>query len=391
MRDTDHIVNLLKKYLENKEELSTNDELQKLFIQHPSLLDFVRELNDEKGIGKVMQQYGFLNDKKAKRRETIMLDRILEEIHQVDHKESKPKNLWRYISAASVVVIFCVALWATQTRSNNPIEQLVETSASFTPGTNKAVLTLSNGKTLELSSDHERIIVGSELTYDNGDRIVERTNIDEVSMMTLTTPRGGQYQIVLPDGSKVWLNADTKLSYPSKFVGRTRIVQLEGEAYFEVAQNKEKPFIVHTAKEKVEVLGTHFNLNSYTEEVISSVVLLEGKVKVTLPNHTSEILKPGQQSVIEKGAMRLQSVEVSESVAWKNGKFSFNNESLESVMRKLSRWYDIQVVLPPDLENISIWGSISRYDSFDKVMEIVKMTDKKIKFKIEGRTIIFMK
>ncbi len=210
--------------------------------------------------------------------------------------------------------------------------------------------------------------------------------------MLLTTPRGGQYFVELSDGSKVWLNAESSLQYPAQFSGNTREVKLIGEAYFEVKSNAEKPFIVTTNAERVEVLGTHFNINSYPDVGLSRVTLSEGKVRVApLSNRTdTHILTPNSQAVIRGSNIEKISVNADEYIAWKNGEFMFNNEPLSSVLQKLSRWYDFDYSIAPALQDLKIWGSISKYENFDKVLRIIKITDKKIKLNIKGKKVIIM-
>jgi len=209
-------------------------------------------------------------------------------------------------------------------------------------------------------------------------------------MNTVSTPKGGQFKIILPDGSLVWLNADSQLKFPSAFIGADRKVELEGEAYFEVAKNKSLPFKVITRKEEIEVLGTHFNVNSYGEEETSSIALLEGKVKVAISSTDFDFLAPGQQAVVKNGSMTIHPVNLSEAVAWKNGEFMFNDENMKSVMQKIARWYDIEMVLAPQLENISIWGTVSKYEDIREVLKVIEMTGS-VHFKIEGRRIYVTK
>src|SRR5690606_11027807 len=212
-------------------------------------------------------------------------------------------------------------------------------------------------------------------------------DIDAQTMLTLSTPRGGQYQITLPDGTKVWLNAESKLHYPYRFTEDARHVELEGEAYFEVAHREDIPFTVTTSKEKVEVLGTHFNINSYQTDIYSTLALLEGKVRVSLEDNATTVLRPGQQSLVTNGKMEVQTIHVEESIAWKDGEFMFNNETLANAMKKLARWYDLEIEISPEFQNVEIWGSVSRYDNFNKVLKLIKMTDDRIRFQVEGRRV----
>ena len=270
--------------------------------------------------------------------------------------------------------------------------------SAIAPGRDRATLSLDNGSVFDLDS-----LGKGEIFQQSGIRIEKNDKGEliysvlsssdeqmEILMNTISTPKGGQYRISLPDGSQVWLNAASKLTFPTAFTGESRLIELVGEAYFEVAQNKKLPFRVITPKEEVEVLGTHFNVNSYSEEESSTVALLEGKVKVSLSSSESRVLKPGEQTVVKAGSMEVYPVDLSEAVAWKNGEFMFHNESMKSVMQKIARWYDVEVVVAPELENVSIWGSVSKYENIKEVLKIIEMTGS-VHFSIEGRRIYVMK
>jgi ferric-dicitrate binding protein FerR (iron transport regulator) len=168
-------------------------------------------------------------------------------------------------------------------------------------------------------------------------------------------------------------------------------VELEGEAYFEVASNKAQPFIVITPMEQVEVVGTHFNVHAYTEETLSKVALLEGKVKVSVSDSQTMVLQPGQQTVVQGNEIRVLHINPEESIAWKNGEFMFNNENLGTALKQIARWYDIHIQVDPTLENLTFWGSVSKFDNFDKVLKIIKMADDDIKINIEGRRVKVMR
>ena len=269
--------------------------------------------------------------------------------------------------------------------------------SAITPGRDRATLSFDNGVVFDLDS-----LGKGEIFQQSGIRIEKNEKGEliysilgsgsdkvEILMNTVSTPKCGQYRISLPDGSQVWLNAASKLTFPTVFTGKSRIVELVGEAYFEVAQNKKLPFKVITPKEEVEVLGTHFNVNSYSEEESSTVALLEGKVKVSLSSSEFKVLNPGEQAVVKTGAVEVYPVDLSEAVAWKNGEFMFHNEGIKSVMQEVARWYNVEIVVAPELEDISIWGSVSKYENIKEVLKIIEMTGS-VHFKIEGRRIYVM-
>jgi len=212
---------------------------------------------------------------------------------------------------------------------------------------------------------------------------------------SIATPKGGQYQIILPDGTRVWLNAASVLKYPVAFTSTARKVELTGEAYFEVAKNKAKPFIIHTAKQEVTVLGTHFNINAYADEPNTRTSLLEGSVKVAKLNDAASVMiKPGQAALVGDpgSASRIQiaSIDPDEAVAWKNGYFMFDSENLESILRKVARWYDVDITWQSrNSAQKEFSGTISKYSNASQVLKKLELTEA-VHFKIEGRKIIVL-
>ncbi|HLT86338.1 MAG TPA: FecR domain-containing protein [Sphingobacterium sp.] len=392
MQRIDHIVNLLKDYLWGDLDAQRTAEVDHLFLEYPHLKEIIEEMDSEEGLRTALDSYEELYTEAFLKREERILSHVLSRI-KYEPALSRPRLIWKRltiyssVAAIAIMVLFAIIIWR-----QNPLEPQAVGQAinAFAPGGNRASLTLSNGQQIELSDAYSGIIVDDQIAYEDGSKLFD-DNIDKQTMLTLSTPRGGQYQIILPDGTKVWLNAESKLHYPYRFSTGVRLVELEGEAYFEVAHQKNTPFIVTTSKEKVEVLGTHFNINSYRSDENSTVALLEGKVKVSLEGDVTNVLNPGQQSVVRGGMMEIRSVNVDESVAWKNGEFMFNNETLASVMKKVARWYDIEIDVSPGLKDVEIWGSVSRYDNFNTVLKLIKMTDDRIRFQVEGRRVRVMK
>lgn len=209
---------------------------------------------------------------------------------------------------------------------------------------------------------------------------------------TIETPKGGQYQVDLPDGTKVWLNAGSLLRYPTNFTGKIRSVELTGEAYFEVAKNAHKPFKVLSKNQVVEVLGTHFNISSYTDDISVKTTLLEGSVKVLSSKvNQTKLLKPGQQSDINytNNAFFIKSVNTDEVIAWKNGYFLFSDEDLKSIMARFARWYNVDVEYQGDVDNLRFGGMVSRSKDLTQALKVVEQAGN-VKFKIEGRRVIVM-
>lgn len=307
--------------------------------------------------------------------------------------------VWRNIAAAAAVVLVALSagLYFYSDHKGSRSVDSVTLMNDIQPGGNKATLTLSNGKRISLNDVTNGKIAeeagikiektaDGQLIYTIADAKASRPG----EFNTIETPKGGQYQLTLPDGTKVWLNAASSLKYPLDFKTKThRKIKLIGEAYFEVAKDKQRPFIVETTMQTVEVLGTHFNINSYSDEPSSKTTLIEGSVKVSNKSGF-KILQPGQQSSLTETKIELSEIDIEDAKAWKNGLFVFSDEPLESIMRKVSRWYDVDIVYKGVDVNELYWGSISRYDNISKVLKKLSVTGG-ITFKIEGRRIIASK
>lgn len=265
------------------------------------------------------------------------------------------------------------------------------------PGGNRATLTLSDGSTIILDSASngtiskqgnikvEKLANGLLAYSQNGKQVTEN---DEAFYNTITTPRGGQYHVTLSDGSQVWLNAASSIRFPVAFKGKERKVEITGETYFEVAKNPAMPFIVKAASTEIEVLGTHFNVNAYDDEAIIKTTLLEGKVKVSVANQVSKFLKPGQQAAINKEGKIgvLDNADIEEVMAWKNGRFQFSSADLKSILRQISRWYNVDIVYKGNV-NLHFTGQLTRNDNVSKVFEKLELTGE-VHFRIDDKKII---
>jgi ferric-dicitrate binding protein FerR (iron transport regulator) len=263
------------------------------------------------------------------------------------------------------------------------------------PSGNKAVLTLADGTKIELDSSGNGTIAlqgNVRITkQSNGEISYAGSAANEVSYNTLNVPRGSTpLGLTLSDGSQVWLNVGSSLTYPTAFTGKERKVKITGEAYFEVAHNASMPFIVQHDDVTVSVLGTHFNVNTYEDETAERITLLEGSVRVS-KNKMSQILNPGQQaSIANESAIKvLDDVNMDEVMAWKNGKFRFGeNTDIGTIMRQISRWYNVDIEYEGRV-NQRFWGSISKDVNVSKVLKILEATGG-VKFKVEGNKIIVM-
>jgi transmembrane sensor len=370
-------------------------------------------------------------------------DLIAKALPLVKPKETK---LWPRIAVAAAIAAITLGTWiymneVASSRKAPRNDEVVMNDIA--PGKNGATITLANGKVIQLSDSKTGVVIGDDSIKYNDGSFLSPSGRDGVARegsgpvnplssqggslpegerseaLTATTAKGQTYQFTLPDGTKVWLNADSKLEFPSNFVNsKTRFVKLSGEGYFEVAKDKAHPFVVQTDKQTVEVLGTHFNINSYNDESSVRTTLLEGSVSVRHAEFISAsrnskaalqgrgpdlrqdddrfkqdseavILKPNQQSILTgSNRIKLQDVDVSEIVSWKDGEFKFKEETVESIMRKVARWYDVDVVYEKDApRDIKLGGVVSRSRNVSAVLKMMELTYR-VKFKIEGRKIV---
>jgi hypothetical protein len=312
--------------------------------------------------------------------------------------EKKPltmpsKHGWtKYAVAASILLFISVGTYFFTRSGHNADHVAANNYSNIKPGGNKATLTLGNGKTITLDDTTNGQIAqqaGVLISKNANGEIVYTAaqSTDEVLENTIATPKGGQYKVILPDGTNVWLNAASSLTYPTAFKGTERLVTLNGEGYFEVTKNKEMPFRVRSAGQTVEVLGTHFDINAYADEAVVKTTLLEGSVKVSVQANSAMIV-PGQQAQFAKGGagiIRLQKVDTDKEVAWKNGVFSFADEDIRTVMRQVSRWYDIDVVYEGKIPDEKFFGEISRSSNLADVFKILELNN--MKFDVDGKTV----
>lgn len=295
-------------------------------------------------------------------------------------------RLIRYAAAAIILLAFGTFL-VTRYTNNSPTIAATRPLPSNTikPGTQKAMLTLADGSVVTLDSTANGKIAQQGATQvlklANGQICYKAANATDkegkVAYNVMSTPMGGQYQLILPDGSNVWLNAGSSITYPTAFPGNTREVKITGEVYFEVAKDKNKTFRVIAGDQEVEVLGTHFNINAYTDEAHIKTSLLEGAVKVN-----KVLLQPGQAFTQGK----VEPTNVDQDVAWKNGVFNFNNQTLSQVMRQLARWYDLEIVYPRGIPLKEYGGEIGRNLTLDQVLKGLENSG--IHFQLNGKRLM---
>jgi ferric-dicitrate binding protein FerR (iron transport regulator) len=341
------------------------------------------------------------------------MERIKSKIRFTDVEIKKKKRWMPYSIAASIIILTGLVIFFMANRKTKTGKAEIVKTNEIKPGGNFAELILGNGKTVNLYEAKNGLIDstnGNEvLKSADGQISYENHSNAENEFHVLKTPTGGQYSVTLPDGSRVWLNSLSSLKYPVSFSGAERIVELEGEGYFEVAHltpdpsplgegGMKIPFIVKVNGMRVEVLGTHFNIMAYDDEPSVNTTLLEGKVRVSREagksgspedGKTGSLeLKPGEQArLMENGELKIENgVDVSEAVAWKNGMFQFKDANIESVMRQVARWYNVEI----DYEgkpNHHFNATIYRKEPVEKLLHYLAQTNE-VHFKVEGRKIV---
>lgn len=351
---------------ENKmliERLQTPDSIKEMLTTWHGI-EKNRELNKQRGISRISD---------------LANNTTEQPVHRVHFLR---RGFFRY--AAAVVVLLGVGGYLF-TVNKNKDNKLAGTAEVIAPGREGAILTLADGSKVVLDSIANGVVAnqnGVQVKLNNGQLAYDGSG--EVVYNTISTPKGRQFRLLLPDGSKVWLNAASAVKYPTVFAGKERRVELEGEAYFEVTKDAEMPFkvVVGNATE-VEVLGTSFNINSYHNEPVIRTTLLEGSVRLNAYKR-SETLKPGQQAVVKPSKEHMEvahNADLDQVMAWKNGLFNFDDATLEEVMRQLERWYDIEVTYAKDIPAIRFGGEINKQNTLQDVLQILEKSN--VHFRLE--------
>lgn len=404
--NTDRIQYLFRLYLQ---KACTREELQELFtlIAQPENRAVMEALMDAE-----YEALPPLSSAEETDWEYIFSEATKAGQHTIYPLDNRRPFSWVRVAAAAVIVLALGlgGYWFMNRLSNNrvaktnqPVEQK---KYAVQPGGNKAVLTLADGRVISLNDAANGALAneGSSIVSKTKDGELEyksaagagshREQPAVVAYNTLATPRGGQYQLVLPDGTKVWLNAASSIRYSVVFAGHERSVELTGEAYFEVApvrlgSGQKMPFHVKTATQDVEVLGTHFNVNAYDDEPATKTTLLEGSVKVT-KDAASVILKPGEQTAVSQRSQPSHPIPVQtdEVIAWKNGLTAFTSADLKSILRQVARWYNVEVVYEGDIPQRTFTGGISRNAPLAGLLRLLEVS--KVHFRMEGNRLIVM-
>lgn len=403
METPQHINDLYRKYLDNRCSEAEILVLMQYFGQEDNeevLRGLVRKVfdDDQTDYKNVLAVHAI----------TDRVDfKLQQELGLLEDAKASPKTNWRlWISvAATSLLITGLVFYTKRSALPDDHEQHAILLNDIAPGKNTATLTLADGKVIPLSDAKTGVVIdASKLSYNDGTAI--STSVQDQGkagslLNAIATPRGGQYHVVLPDGTKVWLNAASSIKFPSNFTGvKQRRVELTGEAYFEVSKiagDKHIPFVVVSSNQQVEVLGTHFNINAYADEASSKTTLLEGAVQVSslnndkstfVENHSAR-LSPGQQASLNDRAIQIKTVNTEAAVAWKNNKFMFEGNNIQGIMRQISRWYDVDVVFKGNISQEAFAGKISRFKHLSEVLDLIELTGL-VHFKVEGRRITVM-
>jgi len=379
---TYYIARLITKYLQGT-TLSEDEhkDLQKWLNNNPENKELLESFQES---GQVQKELDFIG--------SLDVEAAWERLQQGQERPGTKWTILRYAGYAAAILVISVFSWILLRQPSGQPEKGIQSAAhryhnDVLPGNNKAKLVLSDGRTVELEDRPDKLaekdgtrIIGKdgEIRYRNS-----RPKTQALIYNTLMVPKAGTYRLVLPDGTKIWVNALSELRFPVQFGAEQRKVYLSGEAYFEVAHDAGRPFVVEVNGTTVEVLGTHFNVNSYSK--ITTTTLLEGAVKVA--NKTGhQLLVPGQQAEVGE-SIHIQQANVNKAIAWKSGDFYFKSDTITEIMEELSRWYDVDVRFEGEIpEKKGYSGNIRRDVNLSEVLEMLSYVSG-ARFDVRGRTI----
>ncbi|RAJ08630.1 FecR family protein [Chitinophaga skermanii] len=396
----DRIAALLHKKLVGETLLAEEQQLLEDWAsQSADNAALLNKIQNEASVHKMLQTWYNIEQNREENK-----GRFFSQLAALSKESQQPKfnffksRIVRY--AAAAVVLMGVSTYALlhsdlHQPATRKVVALKETTP-IAPGRDGAILTLADGSQLVLDSAGNGVVAsqnGANVVLQNGQLTYNAADLQpgEIVYNNVRTPKGRQFKLVLPDGTKVWLNAASSIKYPTAFSGKERHVELQGEAYFEVAQNEQLPFKVQTGEAtEIQVLGTSFNINAYTNEHSIRTTLLEGAVRINAYSHTAT-LKPGQQAAVKPQLSQmviLNAVDTDQILAWKNGLFNFENASLDEIMRQLERWYDIEVVYEKGIPAARFGGWINKQNTLQDVLQILESSN--VHFHLEGRKLIVM-
>lgn len=393
MKNSENIYNdaaLMKKSLLGEASESEQQELENRLAECPELQQIYEQLQNGETLKTAFGEYQNYSSKKAYRS-------FLQHIEQGEKKQSKRKILRGWWYAAAAVVVMAIGLSFYLMNDNLSVEN---NKVIIEPGTQQAQLIFPDGSIIDVHEEEVNVIVdGVKVKYEKGILSYEPTVATQqkeesaveqpIQSNELVIPRGGENTVVLADGTTVHLNAGSKLTYPVRFAGKRRTVVLQGEAYFEVTKDENRPFVVQTHLGEVTVLGTEFNVNAYADADVCYTTLVRGKVSFSASDSGESVtLLPGEQAVATAGNVEKRAVDLDEYVGWVDGIYTFNNRTLGEIMQTFERWYDIQVYYEtPDLRNMTYSGNLKRYGTINSFLDALELTGD-LDYKITGRNIL---
>lgn len=374
MEKKQQLAHLLRAYLEGRATRKEIDALLRYFQLTEESDELVRLIVEEFG----QPIHESINPEQVAAINKRVNDRLSRRIGSAGRSKGKRRlGFIRFLPYAAAVAIALVITWVGigDRRQQPAIDQKLVNAEEILPGGNKATLSLPDGRTVILDEKQEGIVVdGDRISYTNGAReTIMRLNAEITEQLTLATPKRGMYTVTLPDGSRVWLNASSILKYPSRFTGGQRLVEIEGEAYFDVTPDTEHPFVVRSGRQEVGVLGTEFNISAYPDETKSRTTLVEGKVQII--NRLSKAVRrlvSGEQATVAGENINVQKVDATQYIAWKDGFFYFDGVAPQTAFDQMERWYDIEVIYQGKITSTRFFGMIDRSGTLQDALAILQ-------------------
>lgn len=366
---------LISQFIQETISEEDEEELDKWMQQSERNIKIFEDLTDESMVHEFLKWYAD--------RDT---ERSLQEVKQRLQftRPSRILPFWRYAAAACVILLLGTGIYYFGFRGkDSPASSNPSEIADISPGKASATLTLPNGNKIDLTNLRDTII-NREVRIENG-VVVYSNNVSDPEMHEISIPRKGFYELVLPDGSKAWINSSSSIWYPSRFSGNERRVTVTGETYFEVAKDAAHPFIVSIEGVDITAIGTAFNVNAYPNEDGLRITLTEGRINVNASQRNEQLL-PGQQIILRPGEWEIRTVDISPVIAWTKNQFKLKNSSIEEVMRMAERWYDAKIIYKGKVSD-HFTGTIDRNVPISQLLKLLEATGQ-VRFQIEGETII---
>lgn len=390
--EQEHIVLLIQKYMQGTLTAEEEALLEQWKIRSEENSQLLDQVQDNAWLREQLEAYHLLAPQDVSTDSANLAHQIAKPRPATDRRH------WlRYSAAAVVLIALGLSIWFWRTAPEPSAVDAEILTQQIVPGGNRATLTLSDGTTVDLDQRKEGIVMtDDQITYNDGVSLQRgqlNTKPMKNNLMTLKTPRGGMYQLALPDGSKVWLNAASSLSYPSRFTDKERVVELQGEAYFQVVKTGEKhsiPFRVRSNGQDILVLGTEFNVTSYADESDVRTTLVRGAVKVSYKSSEgrsrSVQISPGQQARTAQGRTTVQHVDTAPYTSWRDGRFSFEGKAFAQIMNELARWYDIEVRYTDDVPQVDFYGGAFRNKDITFILDMLESAG--VAYRLEGRVLV---